>query len=105
MHEVFKIESSKPILKITQKPLWFWKKPKILQKSQKPRFQNMKMHENERIEAYQVKKNLINLEECLRKRLDVKERVFGKWTSADRSREIERDHEEHIYRSSVILDR
>ena len=38
----------------------------------------MKMHENERIEAYQVKKNLINLEECLRKRLDVKERVFGR---------------------------
>ena len=49
-----------------------------MQKSQKLRFQNMKMHENERIEAYQVKKNLINLEECLRKRLDVKERVFGR---------------------------
>ena len=36
----------------------------------------MKIYENERIEAYQVKKNLINLKECLRKRLDVKERVF-----------------------------
>ena len=36
------------------------------------------MHENERIEAYPVKKILINLEECLRKRLDVKERGFGR---------------------------
>ena len=87
MHEVFKIKSSKPIPKF-YKNLFDFEKPKILQKSQKLRFQNMKMHENERIEAYQVKKNLINLEECLRKRLDVKERVFGRWIGADRSREI-----------------
>ena len=38
----------------------------------------MTMHENERIEAYKVKKSLISLEECLRKRLDVKERMFGR---------------------------
>ena len=60
---------------------------KIFQKPQKLRFQNMKIHENERIEAYQVKKNLINLEECLRKRLDVKERVF--WMN--KCGQIERD--------------
>ena len=36
-----------------------------------------------------MKENLINLEDCLRKRLDVKERVFGRWIGADRSREIE----------------
>ena len=49
----------------------------------------MKCMKNEILEAYQVKKHLINLKECLRKRLDVKERVFGRGTGANKSREIE----------------
>ena len=84
----FKIESSKPILKIAQKPFWFWKTLNFA-KIPKTYVVKNEMHVNERIEAYQVKKNLINLEKCLRKRLEVKERVFGRWTGADRSREIE----------------
>ena len=61
----------------------------------------MKMHENERIEAYQVKKNLINLEECLRKRLDVKERVFG----MNKCGQIERDRgNENQITKSIYID-
>ena len=41
MHEVFKIESSKPIQKL-HKNLFDFEKPQILQKSQKLRFQRMK---------------------------------------------------------------
>ena len=46
------------------------------------------MHENERIEAYQVKENLEKLEKSLGKRFGVREMVFGRGTGADRSREI-----------------
>ena len=35
------------------------------------------MHENEKLEAYQVKKNLKNLEETLRKKFGVSERGLG----------------------------
>ena len=76
------------------------KKPKIFQKPQKLRFKNMKMHENERIEAYQVKKNLINLEECLRKRLDVKERVF--WMNKRGQIERDRGNKNRITKSIYI---
>ena len=41
MHEVFKIESSKPIKKL-YKNLFDFEKPQILKKSQKLRFQRMK---------------------------------------------------------------
>ena len=41
MHEVFKIKSSKPILKF-YKNLFDFEKPQIFQKSQKLRFQRMK---------------------------------------------------------------
>ena len=47
------------------------------------------MHENERLETYQVKKNLNKLEESLRKRLGVSERGLGgekTWTDRERSR-------------------
>ena len=36
------------------------------------------MHENEGFETYQVKKNLINLEKCLRKRFKGERKVFGR---------------------------
>ena len=35
------------------------------------------MHENERLEAYQMKKNLKKLEETLRKKIGVSERGLG----------------------------
>ena len=44
---------------------------------------------NERLETYQESKNLIKAWKIARKRFGVKERVFGRWTGADRSREIE----------------
>ena len=47
------------------------------------------MHENEGLETYQVKKNLIKLKKCLRKRFKGEKRVFGRWIAMDRSREIE----------------
>ena len=71
MHEVFKIKSSKPIPKISQKPINF-EKPQNFSKSLKPSFQNMKCVKNERLEAYQVKKLLKKLEETLRRRLAVR---------------------------------
>ena len=43
----------------------------------------MKMHVNERLEAYQVKENLKKLEKSLGKRFGVREKVFGRGTSAD----------------------
>ena len=46
------------------------------------------MHENE--ETYQEKKNLMNLEETLRKRFKVRERSFGRGIGTDKSREIEK---------------
>ena len=77
MHEILNSFKQKPIPKF-QQTLNKFEKPQNFAKSPKLRFQNMKCMNNERLEAYQVKKHLINLEECLRKRLDVKERVFGR---------------------------
>ena len=45
------------------------------------------MHENERLEAYQVKKNLKKLEETLRKKFGVSEKGLG-GERTNRSREI-----------------
>ena len=65
------------------------KNPKIFQKDPKPRFQNMNACKWKRLEAYQVKSNLKKLEKSLKKRFGVREILFGRWTGADRSREIE----------------
>ena len=51
----------------------------------------MKMHENERKEAYQVKENLKKLEETLRSKVRVSERGLGgdqTEVSRERSREM-----------------
>ena len=60
----------------------FWKTPK-------PKFQNMKCMKNERLETYQEKKILEKLVESQRRRFGVREKVFRRWTGADKSREIE----------------
>ena len=54
MYEVLNSFKQKPIPNFNKHSL-ILKTPKI-SKTPKPRFQNMKMHKNERIEAYQVKK-------------------------------------------------
>ena len=107
MHEVFKIKSLKPIPKIAQKPLWFWKTPNFA-KIPKTYASKNEMHENEGLETYQVKKNLINLKKCLRKRLREKEECLGgeqPRIDRERLRKWSLDRIEPIYRSSVILDR
>ena len=58
------------------------------------------MHENERLEAYQVKKNLKMLKETLRKKIGVSERGLGdEKTEVSRERSTEMScgsHEENI---------
>ena len=76
MHEILNSFKQKPIPKFQQKLINF-EKPQNFSKAPKPRFQNMKCMENERLEAYQVKKNLKNLVETLRKRFGVSERGLG----------------------------
>ena len=104
MYEVFKIKYSKPIPKIFQKPLWFWKTPNFA-KIPKTLVSKNEMHENEGLETYQVRKNSIKLEKCLRKRFKGERRVFGRWIAIDKSRKWSLDQQESIYRTSVNLDR
>ena len=62
MYEVlnsFLVKTHPKISKITQQ---FWKTPKF-SKTPKPRSQKMKCMKNERLEAYQEKKILKNIEE------------------------------------------
>ena len=56
MHEVLRSHKHIPTQKFLQNFINFEKSQNFL-KTPKPRFQNMKMHENERFKAYQVKKN------------------------------------------------
>ena len=58
------------------------------------------MHENERLETYQVRKNLINLENPLGKRFGVSERDLGGEkieVSRKRSREMKFRLHEEVY--------
>ena len=57
MYVILNLFKQKPIPKFQQKLINF-EKSQNFSKRPKPRFQNMKMHVNERFEAYQVKKNL-----------------------------------------------
>ena len=57
MYEILNSFKKKPIPKFQQKLINF-EKHQNFSKTPKPRFQNLKMHVNERFEAYQVKKNL-----------------------------------------------
>ena len=57
MHEILNSFKQKLIPKFQQKLINFEKKTQKFLRTPKPRFQNMKMYEKERFEAYQVKKN------------------------------------------------
>ena len=88
MYEVLNTFKWKPKPKF-HSTLSNFEKPQNFQKIPKHRYQKHECMKCKRIEAYHVKKSLVKLEETLRKRLGVKKRVFGRWTGADRSREIE----------------
>ena len=108
MHEIFKIKSSKPIPKISQKPLWFWKNPKFC-----------KNPKNLGYKAWNAWKwriwNLPSEEKLEYAWRILKEEVEGEWERfwemkrLDRSREIKRNeirNRKHpLYSASVNLDR
>ena len=88
MYEVLNSFKWKPIPKF-QEQLINFEKPQNFSKTPKLKFQNMISMKNERLESYQEKKILKKLEKSQRKRFGVREIVFGRWTGADRLREIE----------------
>ena len=66
MYEVLNSFKWKTHPKISIKTHQFWKNPKKISETPKPRFQNMKCMNVKGLEAYQVTKNLKKLEETLR---------------------------------------
>ena len=88
MHEILNSFKQKPIPKFQQKLINF-EKPQNFSKTSKPRFQNMKFMNVKGLEAYQVRKNLKNLEESLRNQVWSDMRVF--WERKQKSIERERD--------------
>ena len=85
MHEILNSFKWKPIPKFQQKFINF-EKPQNFSKTPKPRFQNMKCMNNERYEAYHVKKILKKLEETLRIKFGVRWKCLGK-----KKRELSRE--------------
>ena len=61
----------------------------------------MKCMKNERLEAYQEKKILKNLEKSQSKKFGVREIVFGRWTGVEKSREI-KENENQIVKNEYI---
>ena len=89
MHEVFKIKSSKPIPKILQKPLWFWKTQNF-QKSPKLSLNSISMKMRD-FDTYQVKSNLIKAENLLGMTFRGREMCLGGETvesNQERSRKV-----------------
>ena len=85
MYEVLNTFKWKPNPKFQWKLINF-EKPQNFSKTPKPRFQNMKCMNMKGLEAYQVKKNLKNLEESLRTKIGVRFECFWK-----RNREVSRE--------------
>ena len=92
MYEVLNSFKWKPIPKISKITQQFWKTPKF-SKTPKPRSQNMKCMKNERLEPYQEKKNLKNLEETFEDWDWSEMREFG---SENREQSRERSSETKI---------
>ena len=89
MYEVLSSFKWKPIPKFQQQLIYF-EKPQNFSKTPKPKFQNMKCMKNKILETYQEKKNLEKAWEITKEKVwSERERVFGRWTGVDRSREIE----------------
>ena len=82
-------------------PKFQWKlinfeKPQNFLKTPKSRFQNMKCMNEKGLEAYQVKKNLKNLEESLRNKDWSEMRTFGRENrEVSRERSSEMSSESH----------
>ena len=68
MYEILKSCKEKPIPNFNKNSS-ILKNPKKFSKTPKPRFQNMKMHVNERKETYQVKRKLEKARKTLRKKI------------------------------------
>ena len=75
MYEVLNSFKWKLIQKFQWKLINF-EKPQNFSKTPKPRFQNVKCMNVKGLEAYQVKKNLKNLEESLRTKIGVRFECF-----------------------------
>ena len=85
MYEVLNTFKWKPNPKFQWKLINF-EKPQNISKTPKLRFQNMKCMNEKGLEAYQVKKNLKNLEESFRTKIGVRFECF--W---ERNREVLRE--------------
>ena len=87
MHEALSSFKWKPIPKFQQ--LINFEEPQNFSKTPKPRFQNMKCMKNDRLEAYQEKKNLKKLKETLRIKIGVRWECLGEKNERAIEREIE----------------
>ena len=76
MREVFKSESSKPIPKIAQKPLWFWRTPNFAKIPKKLGFKEWDAWKWEN-RCLPSEEKLKKLEEHLGKRFGVRESDLG----------------------------
>ena len=102
MYEVFRIKFSKPNLKISQKPYWFWKTPKNLGFKE---WNAWKWG----IRDIPSEEKLDWAQESLEKEVWKEREWVGRWKDTSVEREIEEkweeNREEPIYRTSVNLDR
>ena len=89
MHEILNLFKLQPIPKFQQK-LINLEKPQNFSKTPKPRFQNMKCMKMRDEKLTKWRKTWKNLEETLRKKFGVSERVFGRWKDESIEREIEK---------------
>ena len=87
------------------KNLFDFEKPQILQKSQKFRFQRMKCMKMRESKLTKWREILENAWKILGKEVWSEREWFGRWTGSEKSRKWELDHDNSIYRASVILDR
>ena len=85
MYEVLNTFKWKPIPKFQWKLINF-EKLQNFSKTPKPRFQNMKCMKNERLEAYQERKNLKKLEETFENEIGVRWESLGEKTESNRER-------------------
>ena len=100
MYEVLNTFKWKSIQKFQWKLINFEKPQNFSKKTPKPRFQNMKCMNEKGLEAYQVKRNLKNLEESLRNKFGVRWECFGieteKYRERDRRKMISELHRDLI---------
>ena len=90
MHEILNSCQEKPNPNFNKNSL-ILKNPKIFQKNPKPRFQNMKMHVNERKETYQVKRKLEKARKSFGKKIWSEWEKLRRWKDTSVEREIKKN--------------